>query len=111
MRSNRDTLRLGSEFHHQWLNDYWPAVAGNMMMGPNTYININGAKRDRLGTFAEWEAEWTPQITTLIGVRHDQVWMNTREVQPYSTPMLKLADTMQDPDRQTRVQGKKSYEM
>src|SRR3546814_10550607 len=67
--SSRDTLRLGSEFHHQWLNDYWPAVAGNMMMGPNTYININGAKRDRLGTFAEWEAKWTPQITTLIGDR------------------------------------------
>src|SRR3546814_2558488 len=44
MLSNRDTLRLGSEFHHQWLNDYWPAVAGHMMMGPNTYINVNGAK-------------------------------------------------------------------
>ncbi len=92
--SSRDTLRLGSEFHHQWLNDYWPAVAGNMMMGPNTYININGAKRDRLGTFAEWEAKWTPQITTLIGVRNDQVWMNTGEVQPYSTSMMNMADAM-----------------
>ena len=92
--SSRDTLRLGSEFHHQWLNDYWPAVAGDMMMGPNTYININGAKRDRLGTFAEWEAKWTPQITTLIGVRNDQVWMNTGEVQPYSTSMMNMADAM-----------------
>lgn len=92
--SNRDTLRLGSEFHHQWLNDYWPAVAGNMMMGPNTYININAAKRDRLGAFAEWEAQWTQQLTTLIGVRNDQVWMNTGEVQPYSTSMMNAADAM-----------------
>src|SRR3546814_1542685 len=65
-----------------------------MMMGPNTYINVNGAKRDRLGTFAEWEAKWTPQLTTLVGVRNDQVWMNTGEVQPYSTSMMNMADAM-----------------
>ena len=92
--SNRDTLRLGSEFRHQWLNDYWPPVAGNMMMGPNTYVNVNGAKRDRLGTFAEWEAKWTPQLTTLVGLRNDQVWMNTGGVQPYSTSMMNMADAM-----------------
>src|SRR3546814_15678958 len=65
-----------------------------MMMGPNTYINVNGAKRDRLGTFAEWDAKWTPQLTTLVGVRNDQVWMNTGEVQPYSTSMMNMADAM-----------------
>ncbi|MET3528575.1 TonB-dependent receptor [Phenylobacterium koreense] len=90
--SNRDTLRLGGEFHHQWLNDYWPAVAGSAMMGPDTYVNVNGAKRDRLGVFAEWEALWTPQVTTLVGVRNDQVWMNTGRVQPYSTSMMNMAD-------------------
>lgn len=92
--SNRDTLRLGSEFQRQRLDDYWPAVAGNMMMGPNTYINMNGAKRDRLGTFVEWEAKWTPRLTSLVGVRNDQVWMNTGEVQPYSTSMMNMADAM-----------------
>ncbi|MDR2858738.1 MAG: TonB-dependent receptor [Novosphingobium sp.] len=92
--SNRDTLRLGSEFHHQWLNDYWPAVAGSMMMGPDAYINVNGATRDRLGTFAEWEAKWTPELTTLLGLRNDQVWMNTGEVQPYSTTMMNMADAL-----------------
>src|SRR3546814_10693988 len=65
-----------------------------MMMGPNTYSNINGAKRDRLGTFAEWEAKWTPQLTTLVGVRNDQVWMNTSEVQPYTTSTMNMADAM-----------------
>ena len=90
----RDTLRVGSEFHHQWLDDYWPPVAGSMMMGPNTYINVNASKRDRLGSFAEWEAKWSPQLTTTIGVRNDQVWMNTGEVQAYSTSMMNMADAM-----------------
>jgi iron complex outermembrane receptor protein len=44
-----ETLRLGGEYHHQWLNDYWPPVAGSMMMGPNTYLNVNAAHRNRLG--------------------------------------------------------------
>ncbi len=90
----RDTLRMGSEFHHQWLDDYWPPVAGSMMMGPNTYININASKRNRLGSFAEWEAKWSPALTTTIGVRNDQVWMNTGEVAPYSTSMMNMADAM-----------------
>lgn len=92
--SARDTLRLGSEFHHQWLDDYWPPVAGSMMMGPDTYINVNVSKRDRLGSFAEWEAKWSPAFTTTIGVRNDQVWMNTGDVQPYSTSMMNMDDAM-----------------
>jgi iron complex outermembrane receptor protein len=92
--SARDTLRLGNEFHHQWLDDYWPPVAGSMMMGPDTYINVNASKRDRIGTFAEWEARWSPAFTTTIGVRNDQVWMNTGDVQPYSTSMMNMDDAM-----------------
>lgn len=83
--SARDTLRLGNEFHGNRLNDWWEPVPGGMkgMMGPNTLWNINGGKRDRLGTFAEWEAKWTPQWTSLLGVRNDTVWMDTGLVQPY----------------------------
>lgn len=92
--SARDTLRIGSEYHHQALNDFWPPVAGSMMMGPNTFVNVNNARRDRLGTFAEVESRWTDRLTTLIGVRNDQVWMNTGEVQPYSTSMMNMADAM-----------------
>src|SRR3546814_8466874 len=33
-------------------------------------------------------------LTTLVGVRNDQVWMNTGEVQPYSTSMVNMADAM-----------------
>ncbi len=92
--SPRDTLRLGSEYHHEALNDFWPPVAGSMMMGPDTFLNINHAHRDRLGTFAEVESRWTDRLTTLVGVRNDQVWMNTGNVQPYSTDMMNMADAM-----------------
>ncbi len=88
------TLRVGNEFQHQWLNDYWPPVAGNMMMGPNAFININGAKRDRLGTFLEWEKSWDRGLTLIAGIRNDQVWMNTGMVAPYGTGMMQMADVM-----------------
>ncbi len=90
--SPRDTIGLGSEFHHQWLNDYWPPVAGSMMMGPNRYVNIAGAKRDRLGSYLEWERSWSPAVSTVIGGRNDQLWMNAGAVQPYSTGMMNIAD-------------------
>ncbi|AVA15017.1 TonB-dependent receptor [Sphingopyxis sp. MG] len=88
------TLRVGNEFQHQWLNDYWPPVAGNMMMGPNVFININGAKRDRLGTFLEWEKSWDRGFTLIAGIRNDQLWMNTGTVAPYGTGMMQMADVM-----------------
>jgi len=82
--SARDTLRVGNEFRHTNLDDWWDPVAGSMMMGPLTYWNVNGGTRNRVGTFAEWEANWSPAWTTLLGVRNDVVWMDTGAVQPYS---------------------------
>jgi iron complex outermembrane receptor protein len=82
--SAADVLRIGSEFHHETLDDWWPPVAGSMMMGPNTYVNINDGRRDRLGTFAEWEHQWDRAWSTLLGLRNDMVWMDTGDVQPYS---------------------------
>ncbi|MCX8474780.1 MAG: TonB-dependent receptor [Sphingomonas sp.] len=90
--SVRDTLGIGSEFHHQWLDDHWPPVAGSMMMGPNTYVNINAATRDRLGSYLEWERAWDGRLSTVIGIRQDRLWMNTGTVQPYSTGMMSMAD-------------------
>lgn len=92
--SSRDKIRLGGEYHHQWLNDYWSPVAGNMMMGPNTFVNINGAHRNRLGAFAEWEAHWSDTLSSVIGARLDHVAMNTGQVQPYSTTMMNMDDAM-----------------
>jgi iron complex outermembrane receptor protein len=81
--SERDLLRVGNEFHHQGLDDRWPPVPGSMMMEPDTYWNINGGTRQRLGTFVEWERQWAPAWSTLLGVRNDMVWMDTGDVQAY----------------------------
>ena len=54
-----------------------------MMMGPFTFWNINNGQRNRVGHYAEWEAAWTPQWSTLLGVRNDVVWMTTGNAYPY----------------------------
>ena len=89
------SVRVGNEFNLQRLDDWWPPVcSGPMcMMGPNTYININGGKRDRLGTFAEWDAKWTTSWSTLLGLRNDTVWTDTGDVRSYGCGMC-MSDNM-----------------
>ncbi len=94
--SRRDTLRIGSEYHHEALDDFWPPVAGSMMYGPDTFVSVDHARRDRLGTFAEWEARWTGRLTTLAGVRNDQVRMDTGDVQSYSGDTMDMEDMSMD---------------
>jgi len=90
----RHTLRLGNEYHREKLDDCWPPVAGSVMMGPDTYINVNDGQRERLGAFGEWQSRWSSRFVTLIGVRFDRVRMNTGEVQPYGSGMMNRADAM-----------------
>ncbi|MBJ7532700.1 TonB-dependent receptor plug domain-containing protein [Rhodomicrobium vannielii ATCC 17100] len=92
LTSPRDKVRIGNEFHGQTLDDWWPPVAGMTMMCCDTYENINGGKRNRVGTFAEWERKWTPEWSTLIGARNDIVWMDTGDVRPYSWTSMMQAD-------------------
>jgi len=90
----RNTLHFGNEYHAETLNDWWPPVAGSMMMGPDTYININNGTRDRLGFFGELESKWTDHLSTLVGARFDRVVTNAGQVQPYGTGMMNMADDM-----------------
>lgn len=93
--SQAHLLRLGNDYHRQALDDYWPPVPMSMMMGPNTFKNINNGKRDRFGVFAELESKWTPEWTTLFGIRDDYLKMNTGNVQSYdATSMMQAADNM-----------------
>ncbi|WP_067734749.1 TonB-dependent receptor plug domain-containing protein [Novosphingobium naphthalenivorans] len=92
--SKRDTVKLGLEYHHQWLDDYWPPVEGSAMMSPNTFVNINAAHRNRIGAYAEWQAQWSDTLSSVVGVRYDRVEMNTGDVQPYGTSMMQMADVM-----------------
>jgi iron complex outermembrane receptor protein len=87
--SPRDTLRVGQEYLRFTLNDWWPPVemAGMMgmatAMGPNTLVNISNGRRDRFGTYAEWEGH-RGRWTELLGLRSDVVRMNTGNVSGYN---------------------------
>ena len=82
--SGHDLLRIGNELAVNRLDDWWSPVAGSMMMSPNTFININGGTRDRVGTFVEWERHWDRQWTSIVGLRNDVVWTNTGNVRGYN---------------------------
>ena len=86
------TLRLGNDLHRNRLDDVWPAVPGDsMMMGPNTYVNINDGRRTRVGVFAEVESKWDSRWSSLLGARVDHVRTSTGEVQAYGG-MMGMAD-------------------
>ncbi len=54
-------------------------------MAPDTFVSIHNGRRLRLGTFAELASKWSPQWTTLFGLRNDTVWTNAGPVQGYSS--------------------------
>uniref|UniRef100_UPI00102B92C2 TonB-dependent receptor n=1 Tax=Candidatus Magnetaquicoccus inordinatus TaxID=2496818 RepID=UPI00102B92C2 len=78
------TLRLGAEYQRYRLDDWWPP-SGTGGMFPNTFYNINNGQRDRYDLFSEWEKQWTPQWSTLFGIRSANVLMNTDDIQGYNT--------------------------
>ncbi|GAB0056634.1 hypothetical protein SIID45300_00942 [Candidatus Magnetaquicoccaceae bacterium FCR-1] len=92
--SERDTLRVGVEGLRHRLDDWWPASPDGAViaaagfqyggMSPNTFWNINNGERDRIDLFAEWEARWNPKWTTQLGIRSDNVMMDTGPVQGYN---------------------------
>ncbi|WP_238122806.1 MULTISPECIES: TonB-dependent receptor [unclassified Xanthobacter] len=85
--SAHDIIRVGNETYYNMLDDWWPPVDGSMMMGPDTFWNINNGQRLRVGTFAEWERHIDDKWTAVFGVRNDIVWMNTGDVQGYNSMM------------------------
>jgi len=83
--SAQDTLRAGTELHRVTLDDWWPAAM--MMtgsMGPNTLWNVQDGRRNRFGTYLEWEGKHGKGWTESLGVRNDEVAMNTGNVQGYN---------------------------
>jgi len=83
--SPRDTLRVGNELRRFTLNDWWTPVMSMVgSMGPDTLLNVNHGRRDRFGTFAEWETKRGRGWTELVGVRGDLVRMNTGNVAGYN---------------------------
>lgn len=87
------SLGLGLDVRRTDLDDWWPPVAGSMMMGPNRYLNINGGSRNRTGLWAEWTGPLAAGWTGVAGLRLEEIETNTGDVQPYSwTGMMNAAD-------------------
>lgn len=83
--SGRDSVKLGAEWQRYRLSDWWDpisTVAG--MMAPNPFWNIRDGQRDRMDLFAEWEARWSAQWLSQLGVRGSSVTMDTGKVQGYN---------------------------
>jgi len=53
--------------------------------GPDTLLNVHNGRRDRFGTYVEWEARRGRGWTGLIGVRSDVVVMNTGNVAGFNS--------------------------
>jgi iron complex outermembrane receptor protein len=81
----QDTLRAGTEMHRVTLDDWWPAsMTMTGSMGPNTLWNVRDGWRNRFGTYVEWEGKHGRGWTELLGVRNDEVAMDTGNVQGYN---------------------------
>lgn len=86
------TLLLGQEYYGYRIDDWWPAIAGSMMMGPNDYVNINDGKRDRYTGFVELQKQLTKKWWLSAGTRIEYVQTDADEVQPYTK--MNMSDDM-----------------
>jgi len=85
--SERDTLRLGADYQLYDLDDWWPPAGQAGAMAPNAFRNIENGERDRFGIFAEWEAIWSPEWISLVGLRGDRVASDAGAVRGYNDSM------------------------
>jgi iron complex outermembrane receptor protein len=77
------TVKIGNELHRYTLDDWWPPLAGSMMMGPNDFWNVKDGKRERIAIFGEVDSKWSTKWSTNFGARVERVSMNAGNVQGY----------------------------
>ena len=102
--STRDALAVGAEYQRYRMSDWWdPVSATPGMMAPNKFWNIRDGQRDRADVFAEWDAKWSTQWQSQVGVRSASVTMDAGKVQGYNA----MAGMMGygDPANPTSVPG------
>jgi iron complex outermembrane receptor protein len=81
-------LRGGHGYHDFALQDFWPAVPGSMMMGPQTYVNIKDGSRSRLAFYGELVNHHGSTWITQVGARHERVRSDAGAVQAYACGMM-----------------------
>ncbi|MDR7928184.1 TonB-dependent receptor [Acidithiobacillus thiooxidans] len=92
----RNRLEFGASYNHEHLNDWWPPATSKMsMIGPNTYITIDNGRRDRYAAFADLKTQWDPQWNSDLGLRLEDVRMNSGPVQGYNAMMYGNPDNPQ----------------
>lgn len=75
-------LRAGIEIQQYTLDDWWePSGKG---MWPNTLWNIRDGERDRYAVYSEWQNRWSDKLSSLVGLRYEQVHMDADDVQGYN---------------------------
>jgi iron complex outermembrane receptor protein len=79
--AEQHTLHVGNEYFLQLLNDWWPGAIQD-------FLSINHGQRNRMGTFAEWQADWDKEWTSLFGVRNDSLWTDTGPVHGYNNDLI-----------------------
>lgn len=80
--AEQGTLNIGAEYQDYTLDDTW-AASGNGMMSPNKFQNINNGQRQRIGIYGEWEKDISPEWTTQLGTRYENVRTSADEVHGY----------------------------
>jgi iron complex outermembrane receptor protein len=86
--SPRDTLRAGAEYQLYTLYDWWPPVGGSM--GPHAFWNIDYGRRHKAEAFVEWDARWSKQWFSQLGLRHSVVKADAAAVQGYNDNLAAL---------------------
>ncbi|MCK8121276.1 TonB-dependent receptor [Pseudoalteromonas sp. 2CM32C] len=87
---SNSSLLLGQAFYDYRIDDWWSAVEGSAMMGPNDYININNGQRKRIAAFAEFESQINTQLWLNSGIRVEHVNTRADDVQPYNEGMAMM---------------------
>lgn len=104
-------VRFGHEFHRYALDDWWPPLAGSMGMGPNTFWNINGGRRDRLALFSELDNRISENWSSQFGIRFERVAMNTGNVQGYYGASAPFGDAYQSDANNFNAQNHKRIDL
>ena len=87
---SNSSLLLGQAFYDYRIDDWWSAVEGSAMMGPNDYININNGQRKRIAAFAEFESQINTKLWLNSGIRVEHVKTRADDVQPYNEGMAMM---------------------
>lgn len=100
--TDTDLLHIGGEFQFYRLDDWWPPINAGVSMCCDNFWNIRDGKRDRVGLFAEWEAQWDPAWLTLLGIRAGTVMSDSGQVQGYSNSYSGDANSFNARDHRRR---------